>query len=296
MDRSSKKSLTSNPALSTLIDDINNILVEGVEDTEETNEKLDAFGKAVASVIKEKLLKENKQKGFTLRMSNIGSPCVRKLYLEKNHPENKEELTPDNLLKFLFGDLTEELLIFLADISGHKVEGRQDEVEIEGIKGHRDVIIDGTLMDVKSASSYSFKKFKEGLTPETDAFGYLTQIKSYHAASQDDPLVTDKEHVAFLVFDKQHGHICLDIHSVNPPKDWNEFYKTRKEIVDGKSLPERGFQSEPFGKSGNMKLGVNCSYCNMKDKCWPGLRKFIYSTGPVFLTEVKYQPNVPEET
>ena len=62
----------------------------------------------------------------------------------------------------------------------------------------------------------------------------------------------------------------------------------------------KGFTSEPFGKSGNMKLPVACAYCPFKKHCWAnsnsgkGLRTFLYSFGPVHLTDVKNEPKVPE--
>ena len=83
-------------------------------------------------------------------MSSIGQPCERKLYYEVNSPEDAEELRPEVYMKFLFGDLTELLLLFLAEASGHTVEGTQDEQDIVGIKGHRDAVIDGTLVHVSS--------------------------------------------------------------------------------------------------------------------------------------------------
>ncbi len=50
-----------------------------------------------------------------------------------------------------------------------------------------------------------------------------------------------------------------------------------------------------------MKLSVGCSYCAYKNDCWSdandghGLRKFIYSKGPRWLTKVVSEPNVPED-
>lgn len=55
------------------------------------------------------------------------------------------------------------------------------------------------------------------------------------------------------------------------------------------------------GAYGNRKLGVECSYCPFKVDCWQdvndgsGLRKFIYSSGPRWLTVVKKEPNVMED-
>jgi hypothetical protein len=52
--------------------------------------------------------------------------------------------------------------------------------------------------------------------------------------------------------------------------------------------------SVPDGKSGNIKLGIKCSYCQYKKHCYPEVRKFAYSYGPKFLINVEYEPNVQE--
>src|SRR5690606_19057418 len=125
-----------------------------------------------------------------LRVSNLGTPCDRRLWFSINHPELAEPLEPHTRLKFLLGDVWEAVLLFLAKIAGHRVEGQQDEISLHGVLGHRDAVIDGTIVDVKSASSFSFDKFENHLKPEDDSFGYLTQINSYLEAAQDDPIVT----------------------------------------------------------------------------------------------------------
>lgn len=188
------------------------------------------------------------------------------------------------------------MVLFLADLAGHTVEARQSEVELNGVKGHIDAIIDGWLVDVKSASSYSFKKFKEGRLLDDDPFGYYTQIMSYLYCLQEDERLVEKDKAAFLVFDKQLGHLCLDKHE--KPVWFDTFplsYDRRKETVNSKEVPERSFDPEPEGKSGNMKLGTFCSYCDFKRVCYPELRTFIYSRGPVFLTEVVKEPDVFEK-
>ncbi len=255
-------------------------------------------------MIADRISKERKaDREFTLRMSNIGSPCARKLWLEKNQSESKEALDAPTLMKFLIGDLTEEVLIFLAEVSGHSVEGRQDESDICGIKGHRDCIIDGTLVDVKSASSYSYDKFKSHLTSDNDSFGYITQLGSYLHASQGDPLVLDKDKAAFLVLDKQHGHICLDFHE-KTDFDWEAAYERRIAVVNSEEIPDRAFDPEPDGyknyktgefvQNGNEVLGVNCSYCNMKSACYPEIRTFLSSRGPKFFTKIVKEPKMFE--
>jgi hypothetical protein len=52
---------------------------------------------------------------------------------------------------------------------------------------------------------------------------------------------------------------------------------------------------------GGKKLGMICSYCPYKQRCWQhanqgaGIRTFIYKSGPVFMTEMGHkEPDVPE--
>ena len=276
--------------IDTLIPDLEALLTGGLDNLDE--EIVKAFGERLASTMAARLRREDKRE-FTLRMSNIGKPCLRQLWLERVYPDKVEKLNASTLLKFQYGDLLEELLLFLADVSGHDVKGRQDESHIGSIKGHRDAVIDGVLVDVKSASTFSFNKFKNHLSPEADSFGYLTQLQSYLHAGQLDPIVTDKSRGAFLVIDKTLGHLCLDFHKY-VPKDWESEYERRIEIVNGTEIPHRAFRPEPDGKSGNTKLGVNCSYCSVKTSCYPGLRAFKYYGGPTFLVNVAREPNVEE--
>ena len=75
--------------------------------------------------------------------------------------------------------MIEELVLSLAKASGHKVEGEQSKLNVHGVKGHRDAVIDGMTVDVKSCSSYAYKKFKEGKLKDDDPFGYISQLSSY---------------------------------------------------------------------------------------------------------------------
>lgn len=278
--------------IDSLVSDIYEVLDKGVAIDVESCRN---FGSRLADIIRDRLSPEQRIPRATLRMSNIGKPCDRQLWYSINRPGYEEKLEPYTRMKFLFGDILEEVLLFLAEVAGHRVEGRQDEQEIAGIKGHRDAVVDGTTADVKSASTYSFEKFEEGLSEDQDAFGYLDQIQSYVESGQNDPIVTDKKRGAFLVVDKTLGHICLDIHD---KKDipFEAMYEYKKEMVASDKPPDRGFQPVPDGKSGNMKLGTNCSYCGWKKLCHPGLRTFLYSNGPRFLTTVTRVPDVTEVT
>lgn len=231
-------------------------------------------------------MKEHRADG-TVRMSNVAKPCVRQLWYDVNAREAGEKLNASTKIKFLFGDILETLLLFFAEQAGHTVEREQESVEFSGITGHIDAVIDGVLVDCKSASSYSFKKFATGGLGQDDPFGYLGQLNLYHASLPD----VNPDKFGFLVIDKTLGNICLDLHKPTPEK-WGDVVVGRISAVNSKVLPPRGFHDEPDGKSGNRKLGVNCSYCSYKEACWPGLTTYFYSNGPRFLTRVMNEPRV----
>ena len=252
------------------------------------------MGKEIAITAAKRFKKPQTPRGY-LSFSSIGSPCSRKLWYKINEPKTARPLAPSDLLKFFYGDMIEELALAIAMAAGHDVKGQQDRLDVHGIKGHRDAVIDGMTIDVKSCSPYAFKKFKEGNLREDDPFGYISQLSSYVYAGQNDDKVTDKTHGAFLAIDKQNGHMCLDVY------DFTEELRTKeqemleaKELVAG-DMPDERQKKVPQSKSSpNSKLPMMCSYCEFKKQCWPEARKFIYSTGPVYLVDVRSEPKVPE--
>lgn len=256
-------------------------------------ERIEAFAKALAEKIQDRM--EEEQGKPALRMSQLGAKCDRQLWYKINLPELAEALPPEAKIKFLFGDILEELLLFLAEEAGHTVTGRQKEVNVKGVPGHIDGFIDGTLTDTKSASSYSFQKFRDHLTWEQDAFGYIDQLGGYGQATEDDPLNENPDQGAFLVIDKTLGKITLDVH---PRKnmDYGDLVDRKREMLRSGLPPPRAFFDQPEGKSGNRKLGIECSYCAFRGTCWPGLRTYYYSKGPVYLTHVEREPKVDEKT
>lgn len=278
--------------IDTLITDMQAVL-EGAGGWDEAVN--DSFGKAMMNLMDARLNTPRPTGGKgTLRMSNIGQPCGRKLWYNVNG-EAGEPLPASARMKFLYGDVTEEVLLSLAEAAGHSVTGRQDVMMAHGIKGHRDGVIDGMLIDVKSASTYGFKKFKENGLRADDPFGYLPQLAGYLLASQDDPLVTNKTEAAYLVMDKQHGHLVLDTYDLSKEMEQMEqLIADRKEMVDYKTPPIRPYKDKAFQKSGNRMLDIQCSYCEYKKTCWPTVRTFLYSRGPVHLTKVVDEPRVPE--
>lgn len=249
---------------------------------------VEAFAHGLAAKLSNRLSEERGPP--SLRLSNLGTHCARKLWYSINKPELAEPLSASTRFKFLFGDVIEELILFLARAAGHTVEDEQKEVSINGVKGHIDANVDGELVDVKSASTFSFNKFKSHGLQYSDDFGYRDQLGAYRTAEGKD-----KAH--FLAVDKTLGNIVLDTHTKEEyDRDYDQLVEERRNLLAQPTPPERGYSDEPDGKSGNRKLGVACSYCGFKRSCWDNLRSFAYSRGPVHLTQVERVPDVPEIT
>ena len=277
--------------IDTLVEDIESVIYGQGGWHSTIGQKL---GEGIASVANNRFSKPQEPRGY-LSLSSIGTPCKRKLWYKVNKPELGKPLDASMLLRFFYGDMIEELILAMAVASGHDVKGTQDRLFVHGIRGHRDAVIDGMTIDVKSASPYSFKKFKEGNLREQDPFGYISQLSSYVYAAKDDPLVTDKNRGAFLAIDKVNGEICLDVY------DFTEELKTKeeemlaaKDLVAG-DIPSDRIQPVPASKSSpNMKLEKSCQFCEYKHACWPNLKMYQYSYGIEYLTHVEKAPKVPE--
>jgi hypothetical protein len=253
------------------------------------------FGENVKQILRNNIT-EHEFDRRKLRMSNIGKKD-RQLWYAYNGVEG-EELMPHTRIKFLYGHLIEEMVLALTKLAGHDVTDEQKQVEVDGIKGSMDCKIDGVLTDVKSSSPYGFKKFKDGSLIDNDPFGYVEQIKGYAHAEGETKF-------GWLVMDKTNGHLTYLKYDMEDESQWYwsklNFFSSRERIKNIKAVvkqpnpPKKCYGHIPDGKSGNMKLGTGCSYCSYKYTCWEGgLRTFIYSNGPRYLTFVAREPDVLE--
>ena len=238
-----------------------------------------------------------KRDGRKLRMSNIGRDD-RYLWNVYNDVEKSDDIQGHTYVKFLYGHLIEEMLLFLTKAAGHEVTDEQKKCEVNGITGSMDCKIDGIVTDVKSVSTYGFRKFKDGSLAYDDPFGYIGQIKGYayaEGATKFGWLAMDKQngHLTYLLYDSEdtqapvHDLISYDI---------KERIDHVKKLVEQPTPPDVCYEPIDDGKSGNRKLAVGCSYCAYKKECWPSVRAFAYSSGPRYLVEVHNEPKVQEIT
>lgn len=255
--------------------------------------EIDKFGEGVKALMRTEFGRKKREDNRKLRLSNIGR-TDRYLWNHYNGTAG-EELQPHTYVKFMYGHLIEEMLLFLTRMAGHSVTDEQKVCKVDGIVGHMDCKIDGVVTDVKSASSFGFKKFKDGSLVDDDSFGYIDQIKAYaHACGETQ--------VGWLTMDKANGHLTylkydLDATTnVKLKEPITDRIAHIKQVVEADEPKEYCHDSVPDGKSGNMKLAIGCSYCQFKDHCYPDLRTFLYSYGPKYLTEVVNVPRVMEVT
>ena len=282
------------PTIHTLVEDIEKVFSPQSKAVP-TDEDLKTFSKNVSEAIVSTFIR-NREKGghdYSLRMSNIGKPSRQLWYETRQDPETTEPLSYSLLLKFLYGSILEELMVLLCRTAGHVVTEQQKEYKLEGVVGHQDARVDDIIVDFKSASGRSFKKFKDHSLLEDDPFGYIAQLSSYAQAAGE-------KEAAFIAIDKQSGEITLmPLHQMEMinAKDRITYLKG---AIQQATPPEKCYLPVEEGKSGNYKLSIGCVYCKFKKECWSeanngkGLRTFQYANGIRFFTDVKKQPRVDE--
>ena len=255
---------------------------------------IDQFGEAVKVLMRQEFT-QKRDDSRKLRMSNIGRED-RFLWNVYNDVDKGEDIQPHTYVKFLYGHIIEEMLLFLTRAAGHEVTDEQKKCEVNGIKGSMDCKIDGVVTDVKSASTFAFKKFKEGTLAYDDPFGYVAQIKGYAHSEGETKF-------GWLAMDKQNGHLTYLLYDTEDTQapihdlisyDIRDRIEHIKKMVEQEEPPEVCYEPIADGKSGNQKLAVGCSYCSYKKECWPSVRGFAYSSGPRYLVEVHNEPKVQE--
>lgn len=273
--------------LDNLVSDIGRIFKEGKQPSEKD---LKQFTDDVSSVIRKSFETRDVAPEEAIRFSSVGKPD-RMLWYINNKPEIAEELHLSTRIKFMYGDLIEQLLVLLIKTAGYEVTDQQKEINIDGAKGHTDGRVNGVVVDYKSASPHSFNKFLSGAIFTDDPFGYVAQLSGY-ADGEDE--------AAWIVANKVTGHIHVLTLDNLEMIDFKERLSHVRSVIKNDTPPERCYEDKPEGQSGNRVLAIGCMYCDYKDDCWKdanegkGLRKFVYSNGPKFFTKVEKEPKVEE--
>lgn len=235
--------------------------------------------------------RDKEREDKVLYFSEVGDPCVRRLWYKVNQKEVGEPVDGRSIVKFFYGDMLEELVLRAAQAAGHEVCDEQKTTIYDvgngwKVRGRIDAIIDGVVVDVKSVTKFSEEKFKGGL--KDDPFGYYSQLNGYASA-------LSASSAGFLTIQKELGHISFYPITVDK-RHFKQQVDSSIEVVslsDPNTLPV--IEPVPQSKtSKNKKLSTSCSYCPYKKQCFPKVRTFLYSDGPVFLTHVEDTPRVME--
>ena len=285
--------MKNNKTLDTLVQDIYEVIevLNNDEVIDIPEDMYEQFGRDMEDALRHWATPVQRPKNG-LRMSNIGRP-LRRLWYDLNTDQEKEQINAPTFIKFLYGHLLEVLLLYFVRLEGHVVQSEQKEITVSGIKGHMDSVIDGEVIDVKTASGYAFKKFKDGTLAQNDSFGYLSQLAGYEAAEQTN-------NGGFLVMNKETGELTVFIPDDLEKPNITYRIKEVKQAMKKENPPDYCYSPIPDGVSGNMKLPRDCTWCPHKFECHKdandgqGLRTFAYAKGRVYLTKVEKLPNVQE--
>jgi len=231
----------------------------------------------VASDIKDALQRQFGSDGrsgeFRLRMSNIGRPSCQ-LWYEKNKPEAAIPLPTTFIMNMMLGDIVEAVFKGLLKEAGVKYED-SDSVTLklsdDEIKGTYDIVMNGAVDDIKSASNWSYtNKFHSYETlAESDGFGYIAQLAGYAKAS-------GKQVGGWWVVNKANGDFkYVPAKWMDVDKEIEKVEETVAKLKENKF--ERCFEPEEETwykeKTGNLVLNKNCTFCSYRFDCWPEMKE-----------------------
>jgi len=239
-----------------------------------SDETIDTVAREVAEALKRQFGSGNKRGEFRLRMSNIGRPTCQ-LWFEKNKPETALPKPTTFVMNMMLGDIVEAVFKGVLKESNVAFEDT-DKVSLPvgdsndtHVSGSYDLIVDGAVDDVKSASDWSYRnKFESYDTlARGDSFGYVGQLAGYAKAAGKKAggwWVVNKANggIKYVPADNLDMEVELDkikqtVETVNK----NEFKRCFKPV------PEF-FRGKP---TGNMVLNDSCKFCDYRHECWPNM-------------------------
>jgi hypothetical protein len=251
----------------------------------------DATIKQVATDISDALKRQfgggNKRGDFKLRMSNVGRPTCQ-LWYEKNKPEVALPFPTTFVMNMMLGDIVEAVFKGLLKEAGVQYEDT-DKVTLNcgdtNVSGSYDLILDGAVDDIKSASDWSYRNKFESYDSlaSGDGFGYIAQLAGYAKAS-------GKKAGGWWVVNKANGAFkYVPATGLDLDAEVKKIKDTVKTVEENKF--EKCFQPVPEkfrGKeTGNKILNDGCRFCSYRFDCWPLLKEL-----PAVKSQAKNPPTV----
>ena len=253
-----------------------------------SEETVQQIGKDVMDAVRRQFGGGNRRDEFRLRMSNIGRPTCQ-LWFEKNKPEKALPKPTTFVMNMLLGDIVEAAFKGIITEAGVQYEDEDNYVELEldktTVKGSNDLVIDGAVDDVKSASDWSYRnKFESYETLKaSDPFGYVGQLAGYAKAS-------GKKAGGWWVVNKANGNIkYIAADGLDMDEELTKLNNTVATVESNEF--ERCFDPVPEtfrGKAtGNRVLNNNCKFCDYRFECYPTLKEL-----PSKVSQAKIKPIV----
>lgn len=247
--------------------------------------------KQVADDVAEALTKQfggNKRGDFRMRMSNVGRPTCQ-LWYEKNKPEVALPLPTTFIMNMMIGDIVEAVFKGIMKEAGvHYEDPEHVTLELSDgttINGTYDIVVDGAVDDIKSASNWSYtNKFESyDKLASGDSFGYVSQLAGYAKAS-------GKKAGGWWVVNKANGQFkYVPANGLDVDAQVEKIEATNKTVEDNKF--ERCFEPVPEtfrGKTtGNVVLNDGCKFCSYRFDCWENLKEI-----PSVKSQAKVKPTV----
>lgn len=253
-----------------------------------SEETIQQIGKDVMDSVRRQFGGGNSREEFRLRMSNIGKPTCQ-LWFAKNKPEKALPKPTTFVMNMLLGDIVEAAFKGIITEAGVAYEDEDNFVQLElnedTIHGSYDLIMDGALDDVKSASDWSYRnKFESYDTlSKGDSFGYIGQLAGYAKA-------TGKKAGGWWVVNKANGNIKyvpadgLDLDAEIAKIQYTVDTVNKNEFKRCFNPVPETFRGKP---SGNTILNPNCKFCDFRFECFPELQEL-----PSKVSQARVKPTV----
>ena len=216
----------------------------------------------------------NKRDGFAFRMSNVGRPSCQ-LWFEKNKPQEALPKPTTFVMNMVLGDIVEAVFKGILREAGVQYEDSKrvtldvgEDIPQRVVTGEYDIVIDGAVDDVKSASDWSYRnKFESFDTlKDGDAFGYVSQLAGYAKAS-------GKKAGGWWVINKQDGNFKYVPAEIDVEKEVDKIKSNIKAVDKFERCfepVEETFRGKP---TGNKILPITCKFCSYRKACHPSLQE-----------------------
>ena len=178
------------------------------------------------------------------------------------------------MMNMMLGDIVEAVFKGILKSAGVKYEEPETvslDVGDTKVSGTYDLVIDGAVDDVKSASAWSYdNKFESFETlSDGDPFGYVSQLIGYAKAS-------NKKIGGWWVINKANGSFkYVSAQNADVEKEMDKIKATVKTVNENKfnrcfEPVDETFRGKP---TGNTLLGTSCSFCSSTYACWENLKE-----------------------